>query len=74
MPAGGSLAGLEPLFTAAEVAGYLKVDVTTARRLFLDRPDVVKIGRISARGGKHPYCTLRIPASAVKRFLKERKR
>lgn len=72
--AGRGLASLEPLFTAAEVADYLKLDVTTTRRLFLDRSDVVKLGRQTARGGRRSYCTLRIPLSAVQRFIKERSR
>lgn len=65
-----ALGGLEPLYTAAEVAGYLKLDETTIRRLFLDRPDVVKIGRTEARG-KRSYVTLRIPLSAVQKFIRE---
>jgi hypothetical protein len=67
------LPGLEPLYTAAEVAGYLKLDETTVRRLFLDRPDVVKLGRTEARA-KRSYVTLRIPLSAVQKFIRERSR
>lgn len=70
---GGGLANLEPLFTPHEVAEYLKVDITTVRRLFLERPDVLKIGRLTARGGKRSYVTLRIPLSAVQRFIEERR-
>jgi hypothetical protein len=69
-----SLAGLEPVFEPAEVSAYLKLDVTTVRRLFLDRPDVVRIGRPSARGGRRSYVTLRIPLSAVRAFMQERMR
>jgi hypothetical protein len=68
-----ALPGLEPLYTASEVAGYLKLDETTVRRLFLDRPDVVKLGRAEARS-KRSYVTLRIPLSAVQRFVRERTR
>ncbi|MGE5568910.1 MAG: helix-turn-helix domain-containing protein [Rhodospirillales bacterium] len=71
--AGRGLANLEPLFTAQEVADYLRLDVSTTRRLFLDRPDVLKIGRLTARGGKRSYVTLRIPLSAVQRFIEERR-
>jgi hypothetical protein len=71
---GKPLAALEPLFEASEVAEYLKLDVTTVRRLFLDRDDVVKIGRTSARGGRRSYVTIRIPQSAVLAFLRERTR
>lgn len=69
---GNSLAGLEPLFEAAEVAKYLKLDVTTVRRLFLDRADVVKLGRTSARGSRRSYVVLRIPLGAIQSFLRER--
>ena len=69
---GVSLDGLEPLYEPAQVAEYLRLDVTTVRRLFLDRPDVFKFGRTVARGGRRSYTTLRIPRSAVQAFLRER--
>ncbi len=72
--AGRGLATLEPMFTAQEVADYLRLDVTTTRRIFLDRPGVVKLGRQTGRAGKRQYCTLRIPLSAVQRFIRERSR
>ena len=71
--AGGGLAGMEPIYTAAEVAGYLKLDPSTTRRLFLDRNDVIRLGRAEA-GKKRSYVSLRIPASAVRAFLRERSR
>ncbi len=71
---GTSLPGLEPLFDPLQVAEYLSLDVTTVRRLFLNRTDVVKIGRTSARGGRRSYVTLRIPLSAVRAFVRERTR
>jgi hypothetical protein len=74
MPAGVSLDGLDMLFTAAEVAEYLKLDISTTRRLFVDSPGVVRIGKTSARAGKRSYCTLRIPLSALRKFLEEHKR
>ena len=67
-----ALPGLEPLFDPSEIAVYLKLDVTTVRRLFLDRADVVKIGRPTARSSRRSYVTLRIPLSAVRAFLRER--
>jgi hypothetical protein len=73
LPAGSSLGSLDPLYEPAEVAEYLKLDVTTVRRLFLDRSDVIKIGRTSARGGRRSYVTLRIPLSALRKFLEERR-
>lgn len=69
-----ALPGLEPLFTPQQVAEHLSIDVTTVRRLFLDRPDVLKLGRPEARGAKRQYCTLRIPLSVIQKFLRERSR
>ena len=69
-----ALPGLEPLFSPQQVAEYLQLDVTTVRRLFLDRPDVLRIGRSEARGAKRSYTTIRIPLSAVKIFIRERSR
>lgn len=69
-----ALSGLEPLFSPQQIAEYLRLDVTTVRRMFLDRPDVLKIGRPEARGGKRQYCTIRIPLSAVRKFIAERSR
>ena len=68
---GKSLGDLEPLFAPSEVAEYLKMDPTTVRRLFLGRDDVVKLGRTRGRGGRRSYVTLRIPLSAVRKFLAE---
>ncbi len=62
--------GLEPILTPQQVAEYLHLDVSTVRRLFLDRPDVVRIGRTEARK-KRSYVTLRIPLSALRRFMEE---
>jgi hypothetical protein len=69
-----ALPGLDPLFEPCEIAEYLKLDVTTVRRLFVDRPDVVRIGRTAARGGRRSYVTLRIPLRAVQAFMRERMR
>ena len=71
---GAGLPGLEPLYDPSQVAAYLGLDVSTVRRMFLDRPGVVRIGRTEARGGKRQYCTLRIPLSVVRRFVQERSR
>lgn len=69
-----ALANLEPLYTPQQVAEYLQIDVSTCRRLFQDRPDVLRIGRPERRNGKRQYCTLRIPLSTVERFVGERTR
>jgi len=64
--------GLDPLFTPDEVAAYLKLDASTVRRMFIDRPDVVKLGNVLTRAGRRQYVTLRIPLSAVRAFIQER--
>ncbi len=69
-----TLPGLEPLYSPQEIADYLKIDVSTVRRLFLDRPNVIQLGRPEARGRKRQYCTLRIPLSELQAFLRERTR
>ncbi len=71
-PAESSGTPLEPLLTPYQVAEHLQIDVSTVRRLFLDRSDVVKIGRTESRK-KRSYVTLRIPVSALRRFLEERR-
>ncbi|MEK7753460.1 MAG: helix-turn-helix domain-containing protein [Acidobacteriota bacterium] len=65
------IAGMEPIYTPQEVAAWLKVDESTVRRLFIDRPDVLKLGRAVARGKRRSYLTLRIPLSVVERFIRE---
>lgn len=72
-PSGVSLPGLEPLFEPAQVAAYLSLDVSTVRRLFIDRPGVVRIGRTEARS-KRSYVTIRVPLSVLRRFVQERSR
>ncbi len=71
-PAESSGVPLEPLLTPYQVAEYLQIDVSTVRRLFLDRYDVVKIGRTENRK-KRSYVTLRIPLSTLRRFMEERR-
>jgi hypothetical protein len=76
VPGGATQDGIqeEPLYTSQQVADYLQFDVTTVRRLFIDRADVVKTGHPKARGGRRSYVTLRIPLSALRAFIAERKR
>jgi hypothetical protein len=63
---------LEPIFSTDQVAQYLGLDTSTIRRLFIDRPGVIKIGRTSAHGGRRSYVTLRIPLGVLKTFVMER--
>jgi len=66
----GSVPALERLLTPAEIAEAWSLDVSTVRRLFIDRPGVLKIGNIGGRG-KRSYVTLRIPLSVVESFRRE---
>ncbi len=66
--------GLEPFFTAREVANYLGIDESTARRIFLDYPGVLKLGRTCAGDGRRSYVTIRVPLSVLKQFIEERSR
>ncbi len=70
--AGASLPGLEPLFTAEQVARHLGIDTSTARRIFLDLPGVVHLG--GQRRGKRAYDPIRIPASVLERWIRGRSR
>ncbi len=65
---------LEHLLTPQELAQAWQLDVTSVRRLFLDEPGVLKIGRAVARGGKRSYVTLRIPEAVARRVYEERSR
>lgn len=62
---------MERLLTPAELAEMWKLDVSTVRRLFQDRPGVMKIGRTTTGRGKRCYVTLRIPESVAQQFFAE---
>jgi hypothetical protein len=62
---------LERLLTPAELAETWKLDVSTIRRMFQDRPGVMKIGNAVAARGKRSYQTLRIPESVAQKFFVE---
>lgn len=64
---------LEEHLTPRELAERWKLDVSTIRKLFVDEPGVLKIGRASGRGMKRgQYLTLRIPQSVIDRVYRER--
>ena len=54
-------------YTPKELAAAWRLDETTIRRLFIDEPDVLKIGKSGRRDGKRDYLSLRIPESVAKR-------
>ena len=58
----------EPKYTLAEIAENWKVHRTTARRLFIDEPGVVKLGH-GPRRGKRQHFTIRVPHSVAVRVL-----
>jgi hypothetical protein len=64
-------AGSAPVFyTPSEIAQILKVDVSTARRLFMDEEGVFKITNGGHR--KREYTTIRVPSPVFARVLRER--
>ena len=62
---------LKRLLTPAEIAEAWRLDETTVRRIFLDVPGVLKLGRTVGRG-KRSYVTLRIPVEVAERVFEER--
>ena len=61
-------------FTPKELAAAWRVDQTTIRRIFLDMPGVLKLGRRVAGRGKRSHVTLRIPREIAERVYRERTR
>ena len=61
-------------FTAQELAERWCLDESTVRRLFQDKPGVLKIGAAARRDGKRDYVTLRIPESVARNFHTEHSR
>jgi hypothetical protein len=64
----------EELYTPRELAERWKFDESTIRRMFIDEPGVMVVGRENRRDGKRQYVTLRIPASVAQRVYKSRLR
>ena len=59
-------------YTPKELAAVWRLDETTIRRLFIDEPGVLKIGKSARRDGKRDYLSLRIPESVAQRVHGER--
>ena len=53
-----------------EIAERLNLSMTMVRRLFRNRPGVLRIGD-RAKPGKRAYLTLRIPQSLVEQWIEE---
>lgn len=61
----------EKHYNVNELAEAWGVSYWTVRRIFIDRPDVLKLGS-SGRRKKRDHLTLRIPVSTAERVYKER--
>jgi hypothetical protein len=62
----------EHLYTPQELARMVSLDISTIRRMFVDEPGVVRLGKSGRRDGKRDYVTLRIPKSVAERVLREK--
>ena len=56
-------------FTVKDIAGVWNLSPVAVRRLFLNEPGVLVIGRREANRRKRVYRTLRIPESVVSRVM-----
>jgi hypothetical protein len=45
----------EPIFTAEELAGRIKLHASTVRKLFVDQPGVIRIGHPTSRGRRQYF-------------------
>ena len=61
-------------YTPKEIATLWGLDESTVRRIFVDEPGVLKIGKSNRRDGKRDYVSLRIPESVAQRIHRERSR
>lgn len=61
-------AATERHYTPQEIAEIWQVDPNTVRRLFRDRPGVLRIESRRVRRGARPYVSLRIPESTLRAF------
>jgi hypothetical protein len=59
----------EKHFTVKDIAGVWNLSPVAVRRLFLNEPGVLVIGRREASRRKRVYRTLRIPESVVSRVM-----
>lgn len=61
-------------YTPQELAELWGFDHTTIRRMFVDEPGVLKVGKSARRDGKRAYVSLRIPASVAERVYRRKTR
>ena len=74
LPEQPGLIVFERHYTPKELAAVWRLDVSTVRKIFLDEPGVLKIGKAHRRDGKRDYLSLRIPESVVLRVHQQRSR
>jgi hypothetical protein len=72
MPVDGT--ALEKHYTPQELAELWKFDQSTIRRMFIDEPGVLVLGKERRRDGRRDYVTLRIPESVMQRVHERRVR
>jgi hypothetical protein len=59
----------EAVFTPDELAEQTKLHASTIRKIFADKPGVIRLGRAGS-GGHRPYYTIRIPKSVAERVFR----
>ena len=73
-PAGAGSVSVDPfgrMYTPRELAELWQLSEQSIRRLFQDRPGVLRIGEANPRG-RRAYVTLRIPVAVVEQVFRER--
>jgi hypothetical protein len=61
------VAAFERHYTPQELGEMWGFEQTTIRRMFIDEPGVLKVGKQGRRDGKRDYISLRIPTSVAQR-------
>jgi hypothetical protein len=61
-------------YTPQELGELWRFEETTIRRMFLDEPGVLKVGKQGRRDGKRDYVSIRIPASIAQKVYERRTR
>jgi hypothetical protein len=59
-------------YTIREIADMWNISYQTARRMFQDQPGVLAFSMRRMCGQGRPHVSLRVPASVLERFYKER--
>lgn len=62
----------EAHYSVKDIAKKWNVDEETVRKVFIDEPGVLDLGKRDRRDGKRNYCVLRIPESVLTRVYARR--